>query len=261
MATAGALDLSRDLDVALQRGEMVLRYQPIVSPDGTVAALEALIRWNHPRAGFLNPDHFIPLAEGSGRILDLGAWVIHQATQEAERWREVLRRPDLVVCVNVSPIQLGYADLVETTASALAASRSDPATLNLEITESTMVRQREVGAAILRAMRTLGVRISIDDFGTGYSSLVQLRSLPADFLKIDRSFIRGVGARAEDTAIVSGVIGLARSWGMRVVAEGVETERQLRALTELGCDLIQGNRISPAIPPEAVAAAVRSLSA
>jgi EAL domain-containing protein (putative c-di-GMP-specific phosphodiesterase class I) len=257
---ADAIDLAHDLDHALQRGQMVLRYQPIVTTDRSVAGLEALLRWRHPDAGFLEPARFIPLAEGNGRILDLGSWVIHQATQDAERWRETLRRPDLVVCVNVSPIQLGHAGLVETTAAALAASRSDPATLNLEITESTWVRQREVGAEILRALRTLGVRISIDDFGTGYSSLIQLRSLPADFLKVDRSFIRGVGARAEDTAIVSGVIGLARAWGMKVVAEGVETERQVRALTDLGCDLLQGNRLSPALPPEAVPGALRRLS-
>ena len=231
--------LRTDLAWALERGELELHYQPVVDvTDGGVAGFEALLRWRHPQRGLLAPGEFIGLAEESGLIVPIGAWVLRQACEQARAWQE--SDVPLSMAVNVSARQLQHPNLVGMVGDALAASGLDPSALVLEITESATVADTEATITRLRHLKDLGVGLAIDDFGTGYSSLSYLRRFPVDLLKIDRSFVAGMVHSPEDAAIVSHVIGLAHAFGLKVVAEGVETVHQLEELTRLGCDLAQG---------------------
>ena len=231
--------MERDLRQAVARGEFALDWQPLsAAGGGTVTGFEVLLRWRHPGRGLVPPDLFIPMAEACGAITAIGEWVLHEACCEAARWAAPLQ-----VAVNVSPLQMkrgeAFAALVE---QVLAASGLDPSRLVLEVTESVLVRESERGLAALRRLKVLGVHVVLDDFGTGYSSLAALRAFPFDKLKIDRSFIAGMGPAADrqDAGIVQAVLGLARSLGLPVVAEGVETEAQLRVLRAAGCEEVQG---------------------
>jgi diguanylate cyclase (GGDEF)-like protein/PAS domain S-box-containing protein len=241
-AAVERLQLETDLQHALDAGQFVLRYQPVVElATERVVGFEALIRWHHPTLGVVAPDSFIPLAEESGLILPIGAWVLDEACRTAARWlRSYPNHPTLSMAVNVSARQLGSDELVGQVERALARSGLDPANLVLEMTETALVQDATVAAARLRQLRALGIRLAIDDFGTGYSSLSYLRQFPVDILKIDRSFINTITTPDKVPAIVRGLLDLGRTLELETIAEGVEDEIQRDRLREERCDLAQG---------------------
>jgi diguanylate cyclase (GGDEF)-like protein len=233
--------LEMDLRAAIDQNQLSVVYQPIVSLEtGRVCSGEALLRWEHPERGTIGPTRFIPIAEETGLIVSIGAWVLDEACREAMRWPRPESCELLAVSVNVSPRQLRDAGLVESVRRALAVSGLPASRLELEVTESAVMNDPDAVRARLEELRSLGVSLSIDDFGTGYSSLGQLRHFPFETLKVDQTFMRGLGQDAQNTAIVGGVIALARNLGMSVVAEGIETAEQLEHLQALGCDRGQG---------------------
>jgi diguanylate cyclase (GGDEF)-like protein/PAS domain S-box-containing protein len=226
---------------ALEHGEFRVLYQPkILLSTDRVVGVEALVRWEHPEKGLVPPLEFIPLAEETGLIVPIGAWVLQQACEEARRWHGAAPdRPPLIVSVNVSGRQF-ESGLPELFAGVVASTGIDPSTVCLEVTESVVMENAEFATTVLRQLKALGVRISIDDFGTGFSSLEYLRRFPIDELKVDKSFVDGLGRDPEATAIVAAVMGMAHALDLTVVAEGVETEAQAVALRNLGCDEVQG---------------------
>jgi diguanylate cyclase (GGDEF)-like protein len=247
------LELENGLRRALTNGELELHYQPKVDvTSGRISSTEALIRWRHPERGLVPPGDFIPLAEETGLILQIGEWVLREACRQARRW-QVNGMPPVRVAVNMSAQQFRQKNLVSVVQSALEDANLEPTYLEIELTESAVMHNAGASAAILEQLSRIGVHISIDDFGTGYSSLSYLRRFPLDKLKIDRSFIKDVVANPEDAAIVHAIISLAHSLKLKVIAEGVETEQQLEFLRSMGCDQYQGFFCSPAIPPEAFA--------
>ncbi|HEY7625718.1 MAG TPA: EAL domain-containing protein [Ilumatobacteraceae bacterium] len=234
------LETSNELRRAIDRDELQLHYQPEIDlRDGSCFGAEALVRWQHPTRGLLAPAHFVPLAEENGFIVQLGNWVLHSACRQAAEWIAAGIGPRSV-SVNLSARELAQPTLVGEVGSALDQSGLDPAALCLEITETSLVEDPEGTVGVLASLRDLGVRLSIDDFGTGYSSLLYLRRYHVDLLKIDRSFVGGLGVDAQDTAIVASVIDLAHALGITVIAEGVETQSQADRLTTMRCDLGQG---------------------
>ena len=238
--------LERDVREALAYSEMTLYFQPIIDlTTQRVAACEALMRWQHRERGFVSPAEFIPIAEETGAIHELGAWALAEATRVAASWPD-----DIKVSVNLSPAQFAGPDLPAIVAAALADLRLDPARLELEITESVLLKDDEASMAMLHQLRDLGVSISLDDFGTGYSSLSYLRSFPFSKLKIDQSFVRDLPNRTECVAIVQAVTTLARSLSMTTVAEGVETNDHLQRVRAAGCDQVQGYLFSKPVPAE-----------
>jgi diguanylate cyclase (GGDEF)-like protein/PAS domain S-box-containing protein len=245
-------EIERDLRAALDNDELAVHYQPIVSRTRGIVGLEALARWPHPD-GPIFPDEFIPIAEESGLILPLGIWVLNKACAEAANWKATIpAAADLHISVNLSGRQLGDPDVVANISAALTRSGLEPDALWLEITESTLMDDAAGAARTLNAIRELGVHLVIDDFGTGYSSLAYLKRFPVDTLKIDRSFVDGLGRDAESEAIVRAVVGLTQSLHLSVIAEGVETIEQLEMLHELGCETYQGYLLSRPIPSEDV---------
>lgn len=248
------LGLENALRRAAERGELRLHYQPMTSIDtGDIVAFEALARWDHAERGMLCPDTFIPLAEDTGMIVPVGAWVLHEACEEAARWRA--RGHDTVaVSVNISPRQLAQPDIVGTVFDALHESGLPGDALWLELTETPVMSAGPEISARLTELKALGVRLAIDDFGAGYTSLSHLRRFPIDVLKLDQAFVQGLGREKRDASIAEAVIGLAHALGMTTVAEGIETPDQLDALRELGCDLGQGWLFAPAQPPGDAAA-------
>jgi predicted signal transduction protein with EAL and GGDEF domain len=233
------LDLQRDLRLALEKHELELFYQPKVDArSGKVTAAEALLRWKHPIKGMIGPATFIPVAERFGLIGTLGNWVIEDACRQSRVWRDKGLR--MRVAINLSPFQMRQDDLVERITTALARHRIDPSLLTCEITESVAMEDTKATQTTFRRLGEAGVHLSIDDFGTGYSSLGYLRKLPAEELKIDRSFVMDIETSADARAVVDAVIHLAHALGLKVVAEGVETERQRDVLIEMGCDELQG---------------------
>ncbi len=236
------LDTESDLHRALDADEFVVHYQPLVRIDSAqIVGFEALVRWEHPTRGLVAPGEFIPVAEATGLIVPIGDWVLRTACDQAAAWRrETPEHAPLVVSVNLSARQLAEPGLVGTVASAIADSGIDPTMLELEITESTLMRDPTLATTILHALRALGVRLSIDDFGIGHSSLGYLKTLPVDSIKVDRSFTANVAVDHHDQAIVGAVVGLGHALGLTVVGEGVETVEQLDCLVELGCDVGQG---------------------
>jgi diguanylate cyclase (GGDEF)-like protein/PAS domain S-box-containing protein len=238
------LETESALRRALERGELRLHYQPAVDlASGAITGFEALIRWEHPTRGLLGPGAFIPLAEETGLIVGIGEWVLHEACTEAARWS----RP-LTLSVNLSARQLAQPDLVATVRRALAETGIDPATLCLEITESAVMESGAATTAQLRALKSLGVQLAIDDFGTGFSSLAHLRRFPVDMLKIDGTFVAGLGNEPQDASIAAAVISLAHALDLKTVAESVETDGQLEILRGLGCDLGQGHLFARPAP-------------
>ncbi|MDG1644262.1 EAL domain-containing protein [Klebsiella huaxiensis] len=225
-----------DLLQALDKGEFRVYYQPIADTiNGEIYGYEALVRWFHPLRGSVSPSEFIPVAEKIGLINPLGEWVLRTACREAASWSSPLK-----VSVNVSPIQLINSSLTDTVISILKSTGLDPLRLDLEITESDVFNENTRSLEILSQLRELGVQISIDDFGTGYSSLSRLSYFPFDKIKIDRSFVINIPGQKDDLDIVRLIISMGKSLHMRIVAEGVETEEQLKSLQKLGCDLVQG---------------------
>lgn len=245
-------ELKRDLRTAVARGELYLVYQPVMDfGTSCISDFEALLRWDHPTRGAVPPATFIPLAEDSGAIIEIGEWVLAQACQDAANW------PDHVsIAVNISPVQVRNCALVETVSRCLSAAGVDPKRLSLEITETVLLAGSQRHSEILQDLRRLGCRISLDDFGTGYSSLSYLRNFPFDTIKIDRSFVsdlsRTDGRASRPDAILRGIVDLAHGLGVTVTAEGVETEAQAAALIALGCDHGQGYVFSPAVAKENV---------
>jgi diguanylate cyclase (GGDEF)-like protein len=245
--------MENDLRRALERKELDVYYQPQARVDnGRIIGAEALVRWRHPTRGMVSPAEFIPLAEETGLINPLGEWVLRTACAQLQTWVES-GLPPMRIAVNLSVKQLLKKDFAATVEQALADTRLPPSLLELEITESTLMENAQDTLEALHRLRSLGVRLSIDDFGTGYSSLSYLKRFPVDIIKIDRSFVRDVSHDADDASIVTGIIALAHSLRLEVVAEGVETEAQLRFLKEQSCDLLQGYYLSQPVPAEVFA--------
>jgi diguanylate cyclase (GGDEF)-like protein/PAS domain S-box-containing protein len=250
------LETENSLHRALERDELRIYYQPIVElAGGTCSGAEALVRWQHPERGLVAPDAFIDLAEETGLIVPIGAWVLEEAARQLMEWRASgLVAPDFSVAVNLSARQLAHSELVGQVAAVLERTGVPPERICLEITESVLMAENTIETVV--ALRALGVRLSIDDFGTGYSSLGYLRRFPVDSVKVDRSFVDGLGAESEDSAIVAAVVGLGHALGLSVVAEGVESEMQLAELVNLGCDRAQGFWFARPQPADVFAAVV-----
>jgi diguanylate cyclase (GGDEF)-like protein/PAS domain S-box-containing protein len=249
------LDLESGLRHALARDELRLVYQPEVDlASGRIVAVEALLRWAHPAHGIVSPAKFIPIAEQSGLIVPIGAWVLREACNAAARWRREPAGRGLEVAVNLSPRQLGSVDLLDVVSAALAEADLEPSALCLEITETALMADVRSATETLQKLKTLGVRLAIDDFGIGYSSLMHLKQLlPIDLLKIDKSFVDGVTTTAEDHAIVEAVINLAAALGVDAIAEGVETSEQATELRSMSCGLAQGFHFARPVAPDAIA--------
>jgi diguanylate cyclase (GGDEF)-like protein len=234
------LELEHGLRRAVKRGELRLYYQPEVTlADNRVTGVEALVRWDHPERGLLEPAQFVGIAEETGLIVEIGNWVIEEACRQAAEWRG--RGWDLEMGVNVSARQLMQPDIVEVVRGALERNGLPPSGLCLEITESSVMRDPEAVLATLTLIKELGVKVALDDFGVGFSSLAQLKELlPLHALKVDRSFISGLGDDARNSAIVAAVVVMANTLGVTAIAEGVETEIQVSEARALGCDVSQG---------------------
>jgi len=230
-----------ELRHAIENGELVVHYQPEIEiPSGHVLGAEALVRWQHPTRGLLAAAEFIDLAEETGLILDIGEWVLRQACAQQVAWHTAFPDHRMLVRVNLSARQIGQPNLLAQVVTILEETGIDPGQLCLEITETTVMADAEASLEVLEKLRGLGVELAIDDFGTGYSSLSYLKRFPVHVLKIDRSFVDGLGHDPDDTAIVQAIMVLASSLGLRVTAEGVETDTQLAELVRLGCDRVQG---------------------
>ncbi|HLQ03108.1 MAG TPA: EAL domain-containing protein [Burkholderiales bacterium] len=247
------VELENELRLALGKGELEIHYQPqVVLANGRIVGVEALMRWNHRGRGWISPGQFIPIAEDSDLIHPLGEFALTEGCRRIRAWSDA-GFASLRLAVNVSAQQFRSPGFVEAVGRALRASELEPALLELELTESVLVENREEAADILKRLKALGVQIAVDDFGTGYSSLSYLSRLPIDCLKIDRSFVSRVNERGHDAAITQAVISLAHSLAVRVIAEGVETVEQLEFLRMHRCDQGQGYLFSPAVDPEAMA--------
>jgi diguanylate cyclase (GGDEF)-like protein/PAS domain S-box-containing protein len=242
------LKLENDLRHAIERNELDLHYQPKVDlASGKVNSVEALVRWRHPEMGMIPPDEFIPIAEKTGLIISLGYWILDTACRQIRKWQDA-GYEQLSVAVNLSAIQFRQTNLLEEILNTLEATGICTHQLELEITESTIMDDIDTAASTMRALHCSGIRISIDDFGTGYSSLSHLKRFPIKTVKIDRSFIRDITTDSDDAAIVGAIIGMAHNMGLKVIAEGVETQQQLDFLYSLQCDEVQGFLFSPPVP-------------
>ena len=246
------LMLESDLHKALERDELVLYYQPKVdAATRMVKGVEALIRWKHPDKGLIPPVQFIPLAEASGLIIPIGEFVIRTVCGQIKTWQEAGHK-QMNIALNVSSRQFDQQSLIEIVKEALQDTMISPQCLELEITESIIMRNPEKAIRTLTELKAMGIQIAIDDFGTGYSSLSYLKRLPLDFLKIDQSFVKNLASDPSDQAIVRATIAMARSLNLKTIAEGVETEEQLSFLQEHGCDEIQGYLFSRPLPAEEI---------
>ncbi len=241
-AAAGRFRLEQDLRAAIERKEFCLHYQPIVDlADSRIVSFEALVRWCHPQRGMVQPGTFIPLAEESGLIVPIGEWVMQEACRQTQIWNTQWAATDPVaICVNISPKQFGLANLVSKVGEVLLETSLDPRCLELEVTENLAMQDAGRAIDILRELTQIGVTLSLDDFGTGYSSLSYLQRFPLRNLKIDRSFITDIVVSRDSLEIVRTIIALGHSLGMKVIAEGIETEAQMALLRSFACDLGQG---------------------
>jgi diguanylate cyclase (GGDEF)-like protein/PAS domain S-box-containing protein len=242
------LEMETSLRRAMQNRELELYYQPQVDLGGELLGMEALLRWNHPKRGTVSPAEFIPIAEETGLIVPIGSWVIREACRQCAEWRK--QGFNLKIAVNVSALQFYFSDLLEIVRTALSAYSLKPESLELELTESLIMRNAEDSTKELQRLRELGVSVAIDDFGTGYSSLSYLQKLPVDLLKIDRSFLQEIDV-ASTCALIQAITQVAHSLGLRVAAEGVETISQLQAIRRIGVDLAQGFLFGRPMPAEA----------
>jgi EAL domain-containing protein (putative c-di-GMP-specific phosphodiesterase class I) len=244
--------LELDLRKAIVENQFALYFQPLVNlKTESISGFEALLRWHHPSRGLIQPSEFIPLAEEIGLIVQIGEWVVNEACRQAQSWPETLK-----VAVNISPIQFRNRDLVRTVARALRGSGIDPGRVEIEITESVMIHDFDAALSMLHQLKALGVSISMDDFGTGYSSLSYLRSFPFDKIKIDQSFVRGLGDKSDCIAIIRAVTGMCDSLGITTTAEGVETAGQLSLLRAERCTEVQGFVITEPRPADEVPALI-----
>jgi EAL domain-containing protein (putative c-di-GMP-specific phosphodiesterase class I) len=249
--------IEESLRRAIDSDQFVLHYQPKINlSTGAITGAEALIRWTHPTRGLVSPEQFIPIAEESGLIRQIGNWVLGEACQQSRVWIEA-GLPAATMAVNVSATELRDETYVQRLFATLSRTGMEPSGLELELTESVLMKHAHSAAIILQALRRTGVQVALDDFGTGYSSLSYLRDFPIDSLKIDQSFVSEVTSAEEDTSIVTAVISMARSLGLRVVAEGVETREQLRFLQAHACDEAQGYYFSRPVPADRFADLLR----
>jgi diguanylate cyclase (GGDEF)-like protein len=246
------IQMEDELRHAIERDEFTLHYQPKLDDlCEKILGIEALLRWNHPRRGLLEPDAFVGVAEESGLIVPIGEWVLREACRQCKQWLDA-GDVDLRVAVNVSSLQFRKGSLLSTITDILEEAQLDPAHLEIEVTESTMMQNEEQAARALASLRDIGVRVALDDFGTGYSSLSYVRRLPLDSLKIDRSFIDDLETSEESASIVAAIIAMAHSLDLRVVAEGVATAAQADFLRTRGCDELQGYLFSGPVPPDEI---------
>ena len=237
-----------------RQGELSLHYQPKIDlQTGKVTSLEALIRWDNPKLGFVSPVDFIPVAERTGLINEIGEWVTRTACRQARQWVDA-GFVDVGVAVNLSALQFRQEDLHEQIITTLAESGLEPQLLEVEITESVVMENYNMAIRILEELHKAGIHLAVDDFGTGYSSLAYLKYLPLNTLKIDRSFLSGTVPDKQDELIITAIIAMAHSMGLGVVAEGVENAAQKAFLAGLGCDEMQGYLISKPVPEDAVLA-------
>jgi diguanylate cyclase (GGDEF)-like protein len=250
------LRVENDLRRALERNELVLEYQPVLSlRDESVVGVEALIRWEHPRRGRLAPAEFISVAEENGLIEPIGRWALENACRQGARWcRERPEAAPISISVNLSAVQVANRDLAQLVAGTLESSGLEPALLRLEITESILLSDAEGLTETLAALKKIGVGLMLDDFGTGYSSLSYLTRLPLDALKVDRSFIDGLGTDPRDTAVTEAVVAMSRALSLSTVGEGAETALQVAELRRLGCDQVQGFYFSKPVPAAEISA-------
>jgi diguanylate cyclase (GGDEF)-like protein len=254
---ARTLRIEMLLRLGLARGELSLVYQPQLEvSSGRVVAVEALVRWQCPELGPVGPADFIPVAEESGLILELGIFVLREACRQLAAWRQ-LGDPTVIVAVNISSRQLHDPDFASSVEALLQQEATDPSLLEFEITESALLVDDAAVLDTLARLRALGIRLALDDFGTGYSSLSHVVRLPIDAIKIDRSFVAALGSASRGAAIVAGVVALGRQLGLRVIAEGVESSEQSTTLEALGCDVLQGFHVAEPLPPQALAAFLR----
>ena len=256
------LQIENDLRIAVYEGQMVLHYQPIVTVhDQALTGFEALVRWNHPRLGIVPPARFIPIAEETGLIIPLGAWVLEESCRQMREWRAELEDTgQLTMSVNISSKQLAQPDLVSFVKGVLERNSLSPQCLKLELTESVFLQDAPRATETLRSLKELGVQIVVDDFGTGYSSLNYLKLMPVDTLKIDRGFISGQDNCQQNLEIVRSIISLARNLGLQVIAEGVENEEQLRNLINQQCDAAQGFMFSKPVDNYKATQLIKKLS-
>ncbi|HKY42210.1 MAG TPA: EAL domain-containing protein [Pyrinomonadaceae bacterium] len=247
------LALETNLRRAITNQEFLVHYQPRVAVDSlAITGVEALVRWQHPQLGLVPPSEFIPLAEDTGLIVPIGEWVLRTACLQGRRWRDEGFAP-IQIAVNICGRQFHDQDLSETVIRILEETGLPPANLELELTESSVMQNADFASGVLSRLKSMGIKISIDDFGTGFSSLVSLKRLPIDALKIDRTFVRDATSDTDDAALVMAIITLAHNLRLKVIAEGVETEDQLKFLQLLRCDEIQGFLFSKPLPAEALA--------
>jgi EAL domain-containing protein (putative c-di-GMP-specific phosphodiesterase class I) len=240
--------IEESLRRALERQELAVHYQPKIDlMTGAITGAEALVRWSHPSRGSISPAQFIPIAEECGLITPIGNWVLRQACEQARAWIDA-GLPRATVAVNVSVVQFQDENFLNGLLAILGDTGLDPSLLELELTETGLMRRVESTAAILRILRSRGVRVSLDDFGTGHSSLSYLRTLPIDSIKIDQSFVRQINTRDDGASIVTAVITMGRSLKLRIIAEGVETREELDFLRALRCDEAQGYYFSRPVP-------------
>lgn len=245
------LKMEEELRDAMQNHELELRYQPQVDTStGEVVSMEALVRWKHPERGMVSPLDFIPVAERTGQIIELGDWVLHEVARHCTYW-DSLGLPPFRVCVNISPLQFNQDDLTGRMDRFLKETRLDAKRLELELTESAIMTDAQTNIEKLTQLKALGLELAVDDFGTGYSSLSYLKRFPIDTLKIDQSFVRDLGT-PDGAAIVDAIIALSKTLNLRVIAEGIEKPEQLAYLVNRGCDLLQGYYFSQPIYPEDV---------
>lgn len=254
------LAMENSLRRALERNEFELFYQPQLNIEtGNIVGMEALMRWNHPDMGMVSPIEFIPLAEESGMIVLMGEWGLRAACEQNKAWQEA-GFPPLTMSVNISSLQFKQQNLTTVVAKILNDTRLDPRYLDLELTEGTVMQNAEDTIATLHSLKEMGIRLSIDDFGTGYSSLSYLKRFPLHTLKVDRSFVKDLTKDADDEAITHAIIAMASSLGLKVIAEGVETEDQLRFLASRGCDEMQGYLFSPPLSASKITELLQSNS-
>jgi diguanylate cyclase (GGDEF)-like protein len=254
-AAEGRREIEVDLGAAVRGDQLFLLYQPIFDVRSrTVVGAEALVRWRHPERGIVPPSEFIPLAEETGLIVPIGRWVLEEACRQAAAWKaEGLEIP---ISVNVSAVQLSREGFATDVAQALQSSGIEPSSLTLEVTEMTIMRDVAAACERLEGIKALGARIAIDDFGTGYASLSQLQRMPADVLKVDRSFVAALNDGGQSRELLEAIMGVARALSLRVIAEGIETAGQLATLQEIGCQLAQGFLLARPGPPEALEALI-----
>jgi EAL domain-containing protein (putative c-di-GMP-specific phosphodiesterase class I) len=252
------LILQQELRDAVARSEFMLLYQPQVNVNSDeIFAVEALIRWKHPARGMIPPNDFIPLAEDTGLIIPIGDWALHEACRQNKAWQNA-GLPPKIVCVNVSAKQFAEKNLVSRVTHALQESGLDAQYLQLEVTESLIMRNMELAVATMEELQRMGVQIAIDDFGTGYSSLSALKTFPVVQLKIDKSFIKDIAIDASDQAVATTVISLGRKLNLRVIAEGVETAAQVTFLRTHNCEEMQGYYFSKPVTAQEVEALFRA---